>query len=85
MVWSLVIQILYLFFSKKLAPEWAKVATALKGEIKVAKVDASVEGAKSKEKYKVNGFPSIRFFGSGDKIDGDFENFDGARDYEALV
>ena len=68
-----------------MAPEWAKVATALKGEIKVAKVDASVEGAKSKEKYKVNGFPSIRFFGAGDKIDGDFENFDGARDYEALV
>ncbi|CAD8077716.1 unnamed protein product [Paramecium primaurelia] len=70
---------------KKLAPEWAKLATSLKGEIKVAKIDASVEGSKSKTKYKVEGFPTIRFFGAGEKVDGDYESFDGARDYNTLL
>ena len=75
----------YNYFSKKLAPEWAKLATSLKGEIKVAKIDASVEGSKSKTKYKVEGFPTIRFFGAGEKVDGDYESFDGARDYNTLL
>ena len=71
--------------SKKLAPEWAKLATSLKGEVKVAKIDASVEGSKAKAKYKVEGFPTIRFFGAGEKVDGDYESFDGARDYNTLL
>ena len=82
MVWSLV-YIIYIQ-SKKLTPEWAKVATELKGEIKVAKMDASGE-FKQKDKYKIKGFPTIHFFGGGDKVDGDFETFDGARDFQAIV
>jgi protein disulfide-isomerase A6 len=72
-------------FSKKLAPEWAKLATALKGEVKVAKIDASGENFKHKDKYKVEGYPTIRFFGAGEKVDGDFESYDGAREYSALL
>lgn len=83
-MWTLV-NLLNLIWSKKLAPEWAKLATELKGEIKVAKIDASTENNKSKGKYKVEGFPTIRFFGAGDKVDGDFESFDGARDYATLL
>lgn len=84
LVWSLVIIIIY-YYSKKLAPEWAKLATALKGEVKVAKIDASGEGSKVKGKYKVEGFPTIRFFGAGEKVDGDFESFDGSRDFTTLL
>ena len=83
---GVVIGILFnLMVSKKLAPEWAKLATALKGEVKVAKSDASGEGFKNKEKYKIEGYPTIKFFGAGEKVDGDFESYDGAREYTALL
>lgn len=69
---------------KKLAPEWAKLATTLKGEINVAKIDAS-EQTKYKDTYNVKGFPTLVFFGAGDKIEGDATPFDGAREYESLL
>ena len=69
---------------KKLAPEWAKLGTMLKGEVKVAKIDSS-KNTKSHEKYKVKGYPSIKFFPAGEKLDGEFEDYDGAREANSMV
>ena len=49
--------------SKKLAPEWAKLATKLKGEVNIAKVDATTETDLA-SRFKVEGFPSIKYFGA---------------------
>lgn len=44
---------------KTLAPEWEKVATALKGIVNVAGVDADAHGSLAQE-YGIKGFPSIK-------------------------
>jgi protein disulfide-isomerase A6 len=51
---------------KTLAPEWEKAATELKGKVKFAKVDATVEKPLA-EKYEVKGFPAIKVFAPFDK------------------
>lgn len=51
---------------KSLAPEWEKAATELKGTVKLAKVDATVEKSIA-EKYEVKGFPTIKVFPPFDK------------------
>jgi protein disulfide-isomerase A6 len=68
---------------KSLAPVWEKVATSFAGEsnVVVAKIDAD----KWKEiggRYKVTGFPTIKFFPRGNKAG---EAYEGGRDGQALV
>lgn len=69
---------------KKLSPEWAKLGSLLKGEIKVAKIDSS-KHTKSHEKYKVKGYPSLKFFPAGEKLQGEWEDYDGSREAASMA
>lgn len=63
---------------KSLAPEWAKAATALKGKVKVAAVDATVHTIIA-SKYGIRGYPSIKVFAAGAKDPNAIEDYDGGR------
>eukprot|EP00742_Colponemidia_sp_Colp-10_P002317 GILJ01002473.1.p1 GENE.GILJ01002473.1~~GILJ01002473.1.p1 ORF type:complete len:442 (+),score=88.83 GILJ01002473.1:48-1328(+) len=67
---------------KNLAPEWEQAATKLKGEVKVAKVDATVESELA-QRYGVSGFPTIKMFPAGPKK-GKPTDYQGARDASAI-
>lgn len=67
---------------KKLAPEYAKAATALKehdASILIAKVDATEE-KKVAEKYGVSGYPTLKWFVKGKAID-----YNGPRDSDGII
>ena len=49
---------------QKLAPEWAAVAKALKGQVAVAKVDATAHSDVGEE-FHVNSYPTLLFFLDG--------------------
>jgi protein disulfide isomerase len=65
---------------KKLAPEWEKAATELKGKALLAKMDATVEKSVP-SKYDIKGYPTIKVFRDG-KISGDY---DGGRSAPDIV
>jgi protein disulfide-isomerase A6 len=67
---------------QKLAPEWSKAATQLKGQVKVAKVDATVETSLA-QKYGVKGYPTIKVFPPGEK--GKAEDYNGPREASGIV
>lgn len=46
---------------KRLAPTWEEVATELKGEVNVAKVDVTQNRALGKQ-YGIKGFPTLLLF-----------------------
>jgi len=66
---------------KSLEPEYKKVATALKGIVKVAAVDADAHKSVAAP-YGVTGFPTLKFFGPKKKSP---ESYDGARTADAIV
>ncbi|OVA10144.1 Thioredoxin [Macleaya cordata] len=62
-----------------LAPEYAAAATELKGEVVLAKVDATEENELA-QKYDVQGFPTVYFF-----IDGVHKPYPGQRTKDGIV
>jgi len=69
---------------KRLEPEWNQAATELKGEVKIAKVDATKEFNLA-GRFGVNAYPQIKLFPSGPKSDSNIEDYNGARDASSIV
>lgn len=49
---------------KTLAPRWKKLATAMKGKVKLGKVDAD-EHKSIADRYKASSYPTLQVFGRG--------------------
>jgi protein disulfide-isomerase A6 len=69
---------------KRLEPEWNEAASQLLGQVKLGKVDATVEGALA-QRFQVQGYPTIKLFPPGDKRDSSAENYEGGRDASSIV
>lgn len=67
-----------------MAPEWAELATNLKGEVKVAKVDAT-ENKNAGERFGVRGYPTIKFFPAGKKDESSAIDYEGGRNAAAMA
>jgi protein disulfide-isomerase A6 len=69
---------------KRLEPEWSDAATKLKGEVKVGKVDATVE-QRLGSRFGIRGYPTIKMFPTGPKSDSNAEDYEAARDAATIV
>lgn len=69
---------------KSLEPHWNQAANELKGKVKVGKVDATVQ-QKLGNRFKVQGYPTIKIFPPGPKADNKAQNYDGPRDSSGIV
>jgi protein disulfide-isomerase A6 len=69
---------------QRLAPEWAKAATELKGKVKLGAVDATVHTSLGSQ-YDIKGYPTIKFFPGGRKSRSDAENYEGGRTASEIV
>ena len=58
---------------QRLTPEWEKAAKALKGIIKIGAVDMDIEKSLGAP-YNIQGFPTLKFFGSDKKKPSDYNN-----------
>lgn len=67
---------------KALKAPWARAATALKGSVKFAKVDATVE-TELGSRYGVKGYPTLKVFTPNNKEDP--EAYEGPRDAEGII
>ena len=68
---------------KKLRPEWAKLATKMKGIAKVAKVDASIH-RKFDSVYALKGYPHVVMIPAGPKDQKIYYTHEGARTVDSL-
>jgi len=70
---------------KALEPEWNEAASKLKGKVRFAKVDATVETALG-QRFQVQGYPTILFwdYGAG-KTDSKNQKYQGGRDASAIT
>jgi protein disulfide-isomerase A6 len=69
---------------KKLEPEWNQAASDLKGKVRVAKVDATVEQSLG-SRFGIQGYPTIKIFPPGPKTKTGVESYDGPRDASSIV
>lgn len=69
---------------KRLAPEWARAATDLKGKFKLGALDATVHQVMS-SRYGVQGFPTIKYFPGGKKGLDSAEEYTGGRSAGEIV
>jgi len=69
---------------KNLEPQWNKAASDLKGEVKLAKVDAT-QNPSLAGRFSVNSYPQIKLFPSGPKSDNLIEDYSGARDAGSIT
>ncbi|XP_066268412.1 protein disulfide-isomerase A6-like [Branchiostoma lanceolatum] len=68
---------------QRLAPEWAKAASELKGKVHLAALDATVHTVTA-ARYQVQGYPTIKLFSAGPK-DGDAADYQGGRTASDIV
>jgi len=66
---------------KALTPEYKKAASTLKGVVKMAAVDAT-QNEKLAQKYQIQGFPTIKVFGTDKKSPVDYQ---GERTADGLI
>ncbi|KAL9963087.1 hypothetical protein ACROYT_G032258 [Oculina patagonica] len=69
---------------QRLAPEWAKAATELKGKVKVGALDATVHTVTA-SRYQVQGYPTIKVFAAGVKDSHSVENYEGPRSASDII
>jgi protein disulfide-isomerase A6 len=69
---------------KNLEPHWKAAASELKGKVKLGALDATVHTAIA-NKFGIRGFPTIKFFGAGEKSFEDAQEYDGGRTTNDIV
>jgi protein disulfide-isomerase A6 len=67
-----------------LAPEWKKAAGELAGKVNLAAVDATVHSGLA-QRYGVQGYPTIKVFGAGDKKEKGPTDYQGPRKADGIV
>ena len=67
---------------QKLLPEWNAAATQLKGQVKIAKLDATTN-QKMASRYQIQGYPTIKIFSPGK--DKKVEEYQGSREQAGIV
>lgn len=68
---------------KQLQPEWERMAKKISKDVKVGKVDATVE-SKLGNRFQIRGYPTIKYFPAGGKSDSSVIDYSGQRDSEAM-
>lgn len=69
---------------QRLEPEWNDAAGKLKGEVKVGKVDATVQ-TRLAQQYGISGYPTIKLFPPGKKTSSNVEDYGGSRDASSII
>lgn len=64
--------------SRQLLPDWARLATKMRKDLKFGKVDGT-ENAELAERFDVTDYPAIKYFSKGPKEDSDVLTHEGAK------